>query len=197
MKIYTRTGDAGDTGLLGAGRVGKDDLRVAAYGTVDEANSAIGLARANLRSDVRADPGLAELDTVLGDVQNLLFDLGADLATPADSSARGRLRAIDEADVATLEKQIDAFTADLPELKNFILPAGSRAAAALHLARAVVRRAEREAVALGRRDSINQYAVVVLNRLSDLLFTLARVANLRSGFEEVIWSARRSGGPGA
>lgn len=193
MKIYTRTGDAGDTGLLGAGRVGKDDIRVSAYGSVDEANSTIGLARANLRSDVRADPGLAELDEVLGKVQELLFELGADLATPAESKARSRLRVIDDGDVAELESLIDRYTEELPELTKFILPAGSRAAAALHLARSVVRRAEREAVSLSRRDAINPNAVVVLNRLSDLLFTLARSANLRSGFEEVTWTSRQPG----
>lgn len=191
MKIYTRTGDKGETGLLGAGRVPKDDLRVAAYGSVDEANSAIGLARANLRSDVRADPDLAELDDVLGKVQVLLFELGADLATPEESTARSRLHLIDEGDVAELEALIDRHSAQLPELTKFILPAGSRAAAALHLARAVVRRAERDAVALSRRDAVNPQAVIVLNRLSDLLFTLARAANLRSGFEEVVWTARR------
>lgn len=191
MKIYTRTGDKGETGLLGAGRVPKDDLRVAAYGAVDEANSAIGLARANLRSDVRADPDLAELDDVLGQVQVLLFELGADLATPEESTARSRLHLIDEGDVAELEALIDRHSAQLPELTKFILPAGSRAAAALHLARAVVRRAERDAVALSRRDAVNPQAVIVLNRLSDLLFTLARAANLRSGFEEVVWTARR------
>lgn len=193
MKIYTRTGDTGETALLGAGRVPKDDLRVAAYGSVDEANSAIGLARANLRSDVRADPGLAELDDVLGKLQVLLFELGADLATPEESSARSRLHLIDEADVSELEALIDRHTAQLPELTKFILPAGSRAAAALHLARSVVRRAERETVAVGRRDAINPQVVIVLNRLSDLLFTLARAANLRSGFEEVTWTARRKG----
>ncbi|HZJ09936.1 MAG TPA: cob(I)yrinic acid a,c-diamide adenosyltransferase, partial [Trueperaceae bacterium] len=189
--IYTRTGDAGDTALLGAGRVGKDDLRVAAYGSVDEANSAIGLARANLRSDVRADPGLAELDKTLHELQALMFELGADLATPAESTARSRLRAVDESDVRQLEALIDRYTAELPELTKFILPAGSRPAAALHLARAVVRRAEREVVALSRRDPLNAQAVIVLNRLSDLLFTLARAANLRSGFEEVTWTARK------
>ena len=193
MKIYTRTGDTGETALLGAGRVPKDDLRVAAYGSVDEANSAIGLARANLRSDVRADPGLAELDDVLGKLQVLLFELGADLATPEESSARSRLHLIDEADVSELEALIDRHTAQLPVLTKFILPAGSRAAAALHLARSVVRRAERETVAVGRRDAINPQVVIVLNRLSDLLFTLARAANLRSGFEEVTWTARRKG----
>src|SRR5690606_12845323 len=170
MKIYTRTGDAGDTGLLGAGRVPKDDLRVAAYGSVDEANSAIGLARANLRSDVRADPGLAELDDVLGKVQVLMLELGAALATPDGSAPRERLHLIDEPAVAELEALIDRHTAELPALTKFILPAGSRAAAALHLARAVVRRAERDAVALGRRDAVNPQAVIVLNRLSDLLF---------------------------
>lgn len=191
MKIYTRTGDDGETGLLGSERVGKDDIRVAAYGSVDEANSAIGVARANLRSDVPAAPALAELDEVLGKVQRLMFELGADLATPTASRAASKLSRVDEDDVAWLEQTIDEYTAELPALSNFILPAGGEAAAALHVARAVVRRAEREAVALSRREDANPLAVVVLNRLSDLLFTLARAANLRSGFEEVVWTARR------
>ena len=191
VKIYTRTGDAGDTGLFGGGRVPKDDQRVATYGTVDETNSALGLARAQLQ---HASPeSLPALDAHLAEVQSLLFDLGADLATPLDAKTREYVRPIDQADVDRLEELIDHYDAGLPALRQFILPAGTAAAAALHLARSVARRAEREAVTLARVDSVNPVAVVFLNRLSDLLFVLARAANVGAGVAEVPWASRRRG----
>lgn len=190
MKVYTRTGDDGTTALFGGGRVPKDDLRVAAYGSVDEANSALGLARASLASEPEGSP-LRALDDDLQALQALLFDLGADLATPLGTKARSHVTPVDAADVERLEGLIDAYSEELAPLRSFVLPAGTPAAAALHLARSVVRRAERDTLALSRRDEVNPQALVVLNRLSDLLFTLARVANVRAGVEEVRWTPRR------
>ena len=186
MKIYTRGGDKGETGLFGGGRVPKDDPRVAAYGTIDEANSAVGLARAHL-----ATGEAGELDAHLAELQSLMFDLGADLATPLTAKTREYVRPIDQADVDKLESLIDRYDAGLPALTQFILPAGTAAAAALHLARSVSRRAEREAVTLARTVEINPLAQVFLNRLSDLLFVLARVANVDAGAAEVPWVSRR------
>ncbi|HKI55658.1 MAG TPA: cob(I)yrinic acid a,c-diamide adenosyltransferase [Trueperaceae bacterium] len=186
MKIYTRTGDSGETGLFGGGRVPKDDLRVRAYGAVDEANAALGLARAALAgpgASVSAAALAGELETL----QSLLFDLGADLATPLDAKARHAVRGIADADVAALEARIDALDAELEPLTSFVLPGGSAAAAALHVARSVARRAERETVALARAADINPEALRCLNRLSDLLFTLARAVNARSGVPDVPW----------
>lgn len=190
MKIYTKTGDEGTTALFGGRRVLKDDLRVAAYGTVDEANAALGLARAEL---AREGGGAAaeELDTELAQLQSLLFDLGADLATPEDARQRGFIRPVDEHDVQAVEEMIDRYTAELPELRQFILPGGSPASAALQMARAVIRRAERETVALARQEQVGKQVVPLINRLSDLFFTLARLVNVRAGTPEVPWTARR------
>lgn len=194
MKIYTRGGDKGETGLFGGGRVPKDDPRVAAYGTIDEANSAVGLARAHLATGSSGgvtSGGTGELDAHLAELQSLMFDLGADLATPLTAKTREYVRPIDQADVDKLESLIDRYDAGLPALTQFILPAGTAAAAALHLARSVSRRAEREAVTLARTVEINPLAQVFLNRLSDLLFVLARVANVDAGAAEVPWVSRR------
>lgn len=190
MKIYTKTGDEGTTALFGGRRVLKDDLRVAAYGTVDEANAALGLARAEL---AREGGGAAaeELDTELAQLQSLLFDLGADLATPEDARQRGFIRPVDEHDVQAVEEMIDRYSAELPELRQFILPGGSPASAALQMARAVIRRAERETVALARQEQVGEHVVPLINRLSDLFFTLARLVNVRAGTPEVPWTARR------
>jgi cob(I)alamin adenosyltransferase len=182
MKIYTKTGDKGTTGLYGAERVGKDSLRVTAYGTVDEANASLGLAR-SLSED-------AELDETLAGLQNALFDLGADLATPLDSGYRQKIAPMDEADVARLEALIDRYTEGLEPLKAFILPAGLPAAAALQMARAVTRRAEREVIRLSREEEVNPQAQIYLNRLSDLLFTLARAVNAKEGGTEVKWHVK-------
>jgi cob(I)alamin adenosyltransferase len=176
-RIYTRTGDDGTTGLASGDRRAKDDARVAAYGTVDEANSAIGIAR--LYTD-------GPLDAMLAAIQNDLFDVGADLATPGDDfdSDSTSLRAT-PAQVDRLEAEIDAMNADLSPLTSFILPGGAPAAAHLHLARTIVRRAERLAVTAAFAETINPAAIRYLNRLSDHLFVAARVANASQG--DVLW----------
>lgn len=181
FKIYTRTGDRGDTALFGGGRVGKDDLRVDAYGDVDELNAALGLARA-------IEP-MPRVDDVLAPVQRDLFAIGALLATPDADRMREQLTKakLDDARVAELERAIDAGDDELEPLKAFILPGGTPKAAALHVARTVCRRAERRVVALARTADVAPVVVTYLNRLSDLLFTLARVANHRAGFDEAQW----------
>jgi cob(I)alamin adenosyltransferase len=180
-KIYTRTGDAGTTRLASGASVSKADLRVEAYGGVDETNATIGLARLS----TAANPAL---DVILARIQNDLFDLGADLATPpaANEAERPRLRIVDS-QVARLEAEIDALNGGMAELASFVLPGGSPAAAALHLARTVCRRAERTCVALAERESVSTAALKYLNRLSDLLFVAARYAN-DEGRGDVLWS---------
>jgi cob(I)alamin adenosyltransferase len=179
VKIYTRMGDAGDTGLIDGSRVGKDDPRVAAYGDVDELSAVIGLARS------QAEPPTAEL---LHAIQKDLFAVGAQLADPqALVGARKEKAAVTPAQVAALEQAIDAHEAGLPPLQAFILPGGVLPAAVLHLARTVCRRAERAVVALGRRETVDPLVVAYLNRLSDLLFVLARHANHRAGVAEERW----------
>jgi len=175
-KIYTRTGDGGTTGLGDGSRVAKDSARVAAYGTVDEANSAIGLV---LAADIQ--PDIAEL---LTKVQHQLFDLGGELCIPGHA-------AIHEADISALEVALDRFNDPLPPLKEFILPGGGEAAARCHLARTIVRRAERETVTLARHETVRAEAIGYLNRLSDLLFVLARVLARASGHGEVLWNHDR------
>ena len=179
-KIYTRTGDAGTTGLANGERRSKADLRVEAYGTVDETNACIGLAR--LHADERLDP-------VLSRIQNDLFDLGADLATPpSDKPLEYEPLRIVASQVAWLEGEIDALNADLAPLTSFVLPGGSPLAAALHLARTVSRRAERIAVALAaiEAERIEPESLKYLNRLSDFLFVASRVANA-NGANDVLW----------
>ncbi|MBU8975424.1 cob(I)yrinic acid a,c-diamide adenosyltransferase [Lysobacter sp. MMG2] len=178
-KIYTRTGDDGTTGLGDGSRVAKDSARVAAYGTVDEANSCIGLV---LAADVPDD-----IRRLLTTVQHQLFDLGGELCIPGHA-------AIFDADIERLEQQLDAFNEPLPPLKDFILPSGGEAAARCHIARTVVRRAEREAVSLSRLEDVRPEAVRYLNRLSDLLFVLARVLARASGHGEVLWNHERRKG---
>ncbi|EJC75974.1 ATP:cob(I)alamin adenosyltransferase [Rhizobium leguminosarum bv. trifolii WSM2012] len=181
-KIYTKTGDDGTTGLVSGPRRTKDDLRVEAYGTIDEANSAIGLARLHTS-------GLPKLDAMLMSIQNDLFDLGADLATPdtGETPAYEPLRIV-ETQVDRVEHDIDQLNADLEPLKSFILPGGSPAAAHLHLARTIARRAERLMVALARIDGeiVSEPARKYVNRLSDFLFVAARHANNR-GQADVLW----------
>lgn len=182
MKIYTKTGDQGFTALFGGERVLKSAARINAYGTVDEANSLLGLARSTLRD--------AELDAVLADLQNSLFDVGADLATPHDARQRAALSLIDEQDVTQLETLIDTFHEQLEPLTQFILPGGDPAAAALQVARAVLRRAERETVLLAQDENVNSDVIRYLNRLSDLLFTLARLVNQRLEVSETRWHVK-------
>ena len=175
-RIYTRTGDDGSTGLGDGSRVPKDDARVNAYGTVDEANSALGVLLAvTLPDDVRA---------LLTTVQHQLFDLGGELCIPGHA-------AIQAADIDALEAQLDHYNADLPVLKEFILPAGGEAAARCHLARTIVRRAERDTVTLARLAPVRAEAIGYLNRLSDLLFVLARVLARADGHGEVLWRHER------
>ncbi len=185
MKIYTRTGDQGETGLYGAERVPKDHPRVEAYGTVDEANSALGLARSQLPERHQ------DLHEVLEYLQNALFDLGADLATREGTPYARNLARIDAADVTRLEELTDRYQEEAPPFTGFIHPGGHPAAAALHLARTVVRRAERRAVALARAEAVNPEVIRYLNRLSDLLFILARVVNAREGVSERDWLVKK------
>lgn len=181
MKIYTKTGDRGDTGLFGGGRVPKDHPRVEAYGEVDELNAMLGLARS-----IELMP---RIDEVLAPVQRDLFAIGALLATPDREKMRQHLEKaqVDEARIRELEQAIDDAERELEPLRSFILPGGTPKAAALHVARTVCRRAERRVVQLQHEDPIPELAVIYLNRLSDLLFTLARLANKRAGAGEVTW----------
>jgi cob(I)alamin adenosyltransferase len=180
-KIYTKTGDEGDTGLFGGGRVPKDHPRVSAYGDVDELNAVIGMARS-----VEMMP---RIDEVLAPVQRDLFALGALLATPDLEKMKEQLSKarISDARIAQLEQAIDDGEAELEPLKAFILPGGTPKAAALHVARTTCRRAERAVIHLQREAEIPQIVIIYLNRLSDLLFVLARVANRRAGAGEVTW----------
>ncbi len=174
-RIYTRTGDGGSAGLVDGSRVSKASLRMTAIGEVDEANAAVGAAIATL--------GSGDLPVILLRIQNELFDLGADVATPGE--VEGALRIV-ATQVERLEQDIDALNASLPPLTSFILPSGSAGVAALHVARAVVRRAERAAVALNEREPLNAQALAYLNRLSDLLFVAARHVAV-GGDGEVLW----------
>ncbi len=175
-KIYTRTGDDGSTGLGDGSRVAKDSARVTAYGTVDEANSAIGIVLACEVPDA--------VRQVLVAVQHQLFDLGGELCIPGHA-------AIAEDDIQALEDTLDRFNADLPPLKDFILPGGGMAAAQAHLARTITRRAEREVVTLSHHEAVRPEAIRYLNRLSDLLFVLCRVLARSSGHGEVLWNHER------
>jgi cob(I)alamin adenosyltransferase len=181
MRIYTRTGDTGQTGLFGGGRVAKDHVRVEAYGEVDELNSAIGVARSTAPADL--------FDAELEAIQRDLFALGGHLATPDPAKVRAALEKaeLSAERVAAFERAMDAADQELPPLRAFILPAGAPKAAALHLARTVCRRAERGVVGLARESEVPELFLVYLNRLSDYLFTLARLANHRAGRGEVTW----------
>jgi len=182
MKIYTRTGDAGETGLFGGARVPKDDLRVEAYGSVDETNAAIGLALS------QGPP--QSVARVLTELQSDLFTLGAELAATSGSESRLGIALLNEADVSRLEQAIDEAEATLPPLKNFILPGGWPDVAALHLARTTARRAERRLLSLTRREPVRGLLLVYLNRLADLLFVLARRAQHEKGGADVAWAPR-------
>ncbi len=177
-KIYTRGGDKGKTSLAGGNRVSKDDSRVAAYGTVDEANAAIGLVRLHTSGNP---------DSMLSRIQNDMFDVGADLATPGeDFTPSDMALRVTEEQVTRLEQEIDALNDNLADLTSFILPGGSPASAYLHLARTVVRRAERDAITAAGETAINPIAIKYLNRLSDHLFVLARHLN-DEGKNDVLW----------
>jgi cob(I)alamin adenosyltransferase len=175
-KIYTKTGDSGETGLSDGSRVAKTSARIAAIGAVDETNSAIGVARLDAEGD---------FDAMLSRIQNDLFDLGADLSMPEDGKTEDRLR-IAPAQVERLEREIDAMNAALAPLKSFVLPGGTALAAHLHLARAIARRAERAIMALAAQEPVNDAAIQYANRLSDHLFVMARAAN-NDGMGDVLW----------
>jgi len=177
MKIYTKTGDGGETGLFGGPRVRKDDPRIEAYGTVDELNAVLGLVRCEALPD--------EIDALVARVQNELFDLGAELATPAP--ARMGTSTLGAGQISAMEQAIDRYEAGLSPLKQFILPGGARPAAELHLARTVCRRAERRLISLAAIELVSQDLVVYLNRLGDLLFVLARAVNQAGGVADVPW----------
>ncbi len=182
MKIYTKSGDRGETGLFGGGRVAKSDQRVEAYGEVDEACAALGVARAAL-----ADP---ELQAELARVQDELFCVGAELASPHGVKARAAVPPLSPAWAERLEQAMDRWDKELPVLHQFVLPGGTAAAAALHLARTVCRRAERRVVALSAHAEVDATALVYLNRLSDFLFVAARLANVRAGQAELHWDPK-------
>ena len=180
MRIYTRGGDTGETGLFGGERVSKDHPRVEAYGAVDELNAVLGRARAVGLTD--------DLDETATRIQGELFVLGADLATPGETSAH-QVR-LGQGEIDALEQEIDAFETELPPLKTFILPGGGQAGADLHLARTVCRRAERRAISLQAISRVSPFVVPYLNRLGDLLFVMARLANARNGRPELPWKPK-------
>ncbi len=184
MKVYTRRGDAGETDLFGGPRVAKDALRVEAYGEVDELNACLGR--------FAAETGHEDLRELAREVQARLFDLGGYLASPdPEQRRRSRVPEPEAADILALERHIDAFESQLEPLKRFILPGGCPAAAACHVARTVCRRAERRIVALHREEPLSDASLGYLNRLSDLLFVMARLENRRAGIADVEWEGRR------
>lgn len=194
-KVYTKFGDHGDTMLASGDTVGKDTLRVAAYGEVDELNSVLGILRVEVQR-VPAAAGseraafLGELDASLARIQQELFDLGAELAEPGAATGKARLCVLDS-DVTRLEHELDALNEPLSPLTSFILPGGGPVGATAHLARTVCRRAERQAVTLARAEPVRGEALRYLNRLSDLLFVVARAAAQRLGHAEVLWDTKR------
>lgn len=185
--VYTKTGDDGTTGLVGGQRAPKDSARIEAYGTVDELNAAVGLVRTALGSSRSG----ARLEPILRRIQNELFNLGGELATP-DEVRRARMPAIAERHIEALEHEIDELNEGLPELRSFVLPGGGEVSARLHLARTVCRRAERCTITLGRGESIGAYAVMYLNRLSDAFFVFGRYAAQTDGEAEPLWEPEKT-----
>jgi cob(I)alamin adenosyltransferase len=182
MKLYTKTGDKGKTGLFGGQRVPKNDLRIETYGTIDELNSVLGLVRFHTK-----DKDLIDLYQIL---QNTLFNLGSDLATPFGSKFEDKVKRITAEHIDFLEEKIDEMQAKTPEFRNFILPGGSGAAAHLHLARTICRRAERRCVSLMEKEDVGEFAQKYLNRLSDFFFICARYANVVDGQSDIEWSTK-------
>lgn len=178
MKIYTKTGDDGTTGLFGGERVSKDDLRVECYGTVDELNSTLGMVNSEVKN--------IELTTLITEIQNKLFTVGGQLATPTEKSGLVLVKLVDE-DILFLEKNIDSFEEKLEPLKQFILPGGSKGASLLHFARSVCRRAERLVTSLSKNEKVSNLILIYLNRLSDLLFVLARFENSNNHVPDIPW----------
>ncbi len=185
MNLYTRTGDDGTTGLFGGDRVSKDHPRIAAFGSVDELNACVGLAAAGCDS---TNPVESRLLDTLSQLQSRLFDVGADLAAPSGSKHEDKITRISNEDVTQAEAWIDEFDAKNEPMKSFVLPGGTELAARLHLARVVCRRAEREVVALASVGPVNDQLRIYLNRVSDLLFALARRANKEAGVKDVPWT---------
>lgn len=185
-RVYTRTGDTGNTGLVGGKRVPKDTPRIEAYGTIDELNSIVGLARAF--NEERLDEGDAHqfLDTVLRQIQDELFDLGSELATPPEFFQEGMYR-VSENEVKKLEQVIDECQKELEPLKSFVLPGGGRIGAYLHQCRTVCRRAEREILRLSRAENISEWPLKYVNRLSDVFFVLSRWISKKTGKDEYLW----------
>jgi cob(I)alamin adenosyltransferase len=185
-RVYTRRGDQGDTDLVGGPRVPKDSPRIEAYGTVDELNAAIGVVRAVNAAESKRAPACGELDGVLRRLQNELFDLGGELATPASEYREGMFK-VGAAEVEALERLMDRCQKDLQPLKSFVLPGGGRVSAFLHVARTVCRRAERDVLRLMRHENIGEFPLAYLNRLSDLLFVLSRWIGHHLKEREFLW----------
>ena len=183
MKIYTKTGDKGETGLFGGERVSKDSLRISAYGTIDELNSYIGYTITETKDE--------SIKKSLSLIQNYLFTVGSDLATPeTEKNAKLKIQRTPESFYLEIERMIDKYDSELEELKNFILPGGSKSSALLHICRTICRRAEREVVALKKTVTIGENIIIFLNRLSDLFFVLSRFENKVSNHPDVIWSPK-------
>lgn len=182
MKLYTKTGDKGKTGLFGGERVAKNHLRIETYGTIDELNSVLGIVRTHVTK--------TSLIELIQRIQNSLFDLGSDLATPIDSKNADKVKRIDSTEITFLEEQIDHMQAEVPELCNFILPGGHPAAAYLHLARTVCRRAERLVVTLNETITTGEFPLIYLNRLSDFFFCFARYLNYINGEPDIEWTSK-------
>lgn len=199
-RVYTRAGDDGTTALVGGKRVPKDDLRIEAYGTVDELNSIVGLARV-FNAEAPPTPARDRLETILQRIQNELFDLGSELATPPEAAYEGMFR-VGPDDVAALERLMDECQADLEPLNSFVLPGGGRVSAFLHQCRTVCRRAERLVLRLDRAEPLGPWPLRYLNRLSDLFFVLSRWIGKHSGEREYLWERglrshrRHTGGSG-
>jgi cob(I)alamin adenosyltransferase len=189
-RVYTRTGDSGETALVGGKRVAKDSPRIEAYGTIDELNSIVGLARVFNEEQVAAGEPHRYLDTVLRDLQNELFDLGSELATPPEVFKEG-MPSIGPAQVERLEGLIDECQKSLEPLKSFVLPGGGRIGAYLHHCRTVCRRAERDILRLSRSEPVGEWPLKYVNRLSDLLFVLSRWISKQSGQQEYLWQQKR------
>jgi cob(I)alamin adenosyltransferase len=185
-RIYTRTGDTGDTALVGGARVPKDNARIEAYGTIDELNAVIGLARAFNAERLTKGKAPRWLDGIFRGLQNELFDLGSELATPDDAAYEGMHR-VGEAEVKALEALMDQCQKDLTPLKSFVLPGGGRVGGFLHQARTVCRRAERRILALSRVEALGPWPLAYVNRLSDLLFVLSRWVAKKGGETEYLW----------
>lgn len=187
MKLYTRSGDDGTTGLFGGERVAKDHIRVSAYGTIDELNASLGIVVAGLTSDQPVERRMREILTVL---QSRLFDIGADLATPSGSRHESKIQRIEPHCISEMESWIDEIESGNEPMQTFVLPGGTEAAARLHLARTICRRAERTMVTLGKTEEIGDAAIIYINRLSDLLFAMARRINREHGVADVPWQKR-------